>query len=71
MPRQEETAELDNLTIVGRREGPQLGFSKKIAKKPSLKSQNSSEWLGKTTTRPIGLTMSMRGHMTSLLPSGT
>ena len=70
MPRQEETAELDNTP----EEPPHCRWkegrsvvrpSKKIAEKPALKSQNLPEWLGETTTRPTSLTMSMRGHTTS------
>ena len=37
--------------------------------RPSLRSQNSSEWPGEPTTRPTSLTMSRRGHTTSPVPS--
>ena len=60
-----------HLTVEGRRGDPWCSPSKKIAEKPSLKSQNPSGQLGETTTRSTSLTVSMRGHTTSLLPSGT
>ena len=37
------------------------GPSKKIIERPSLKSPNLSEWLGKTTTRTTSLTTSIKG----------
>ena len=67
-PRQEEAAELDDTP----KEPPHCRQKEgRSIEKPSLKSENLSGQLGKTTTRHTGLTTSMRGHMTSLLPSGT